>query len=559
MNVNSVPENNDFSGEYQYQPPSVEQKPKKEKKPMKSWAKILVIVLSVAIVGVGVYLLLANFVLFPKFDAALLYNTLHSKLDWDMNYKAKLDQGRMDLSVSAPESQLRDYYRSLYPHYTENRINELVQNDLSTLGTSDLVNLTVSAMDNKANISVELLEKKLNLALDENNIAVSIDDFHGGQYYGVSGETMLDDFRNSIFAPDSGSNFALDQQTYEMIESLIENMQNMGEDSKLTKELDTVLNIFTESFENSSISECTTAYDGAKVLGKERDGRTKTYEITKADIENFLEILIDRLENLSNEEEEAFASLLDTMTNVSGEEITVRDLTKALKESLNSLKSVEDNNTKIKIQFVYVYTCLSAVTIEAKSSNEDYYGNMTVEKTVIALDFGEKPNQDKDIVFTMVNYEDGEEQDRTEVAYRVKSDKDKTTVTFAVNSEYRNSYGDIREYTDTLKIVLDRSKNKMTIKALSEYDYEEEEIFEVVIGYYDSKTNLRLTLDGFYEYGEEIPLPICVELNFYQKANNVTMPSYTNIIRMSEDEFITLGEDLTLYLQDWDEFKNLID
>ena len=45
----------------------------------------------------------------------------------------------------------------------------------------------------------------------------------------------------------------------------------------MPRELEVLVDILTDSFEGSSISDYTTSYSGTKVLGKERDGRTKTF------------------------------------------------------------------------------------------------------------------------------------------------------------------------------------------------------------------------------------------------------------------------------------------
>ena len=546
-NVINNLENEEFSNEIPDSNHEEPQQVKPEKKKMKLWVKILLIVLSVAIVGVGIYLFLINFVLFPKFDAYLLYSTLESKFDWDLKYSPKLDQGKANISVDTSESKLKDYYKYNYPYYNDSELKEMVDYTMDMFGTSDLVDLTISANNNKMHMSAEVLDKHFNLYADEDNIALNIEDFDNGNYYGVSIDTLLDDFRNSIFAPNSGSSMALDQETYEMVESIIEELQDFGKESEMPRELEVLVDILTDSFEGSSISDYTTSYSGAKVLGKERDGRTKTYVITKDDVLNFLSSLINRLNSLTEDEEEAVNSILDMISAAAEEKVSIDDIIELLTEAYYELEEVEDDNTEIKVQFVYVYTCLSAITVEVSSSYEGY--SETIEnQTVIALDFGEKPNIDKDIIFTVVNYTNGEEKSRNEIAYKVKSDGDKTTVVFSVSSE-TYYYGQKHEYVDSIRIVLDKSKNRITIKGLSEYDSEENENFKVVLGYFDSKTNLRLTLDSIIVEDNEVVIPVDIELNFYQKSSKINIPNYTNVVTLSEDDFLRLGEDLFEYMK----------
>lgn len=52
---------------------------------------------------------------------------------------------------------------------------------------------------------------------DGSTISVSSDKFTDGTAYGIALDTFEQKFADSVFAPDSGSNFSLDQQTYDLI------------------------------------------------------------------------------------------------------------------------------------------------------------------------------------------------------------------------------------------------------------------------------------------------------------------------------------------------------
>ena len=151
MNPNEpVQENSEYTEETPVVEESVEtEAPKKKKKSGKKLVgKLLIFVLVAALVGTGVWWLLANFVLFPKLDAKLFERTLENKFDWGTEFSPSADQGKMEMAVNFNDERLAEFFKAQSPDHDDEQIDALVQEFNDQLGDVDeLAKASVSFKD----------------------------------------------------------------------------------------------------------------------------------------------------------------------------------------------------------------------------------------------------------------------------------------------------------------------------------------------------------------------------------------------------------------------------
>ena len=558
MNPNEpVQENSEYTEETPVVEESVEtEAPKKKKKGGKKLVgKLLIFVLVAALVGTGVWWILSNFVLFPKLDSKLIERTLENKFDWGMEFEPSTEQGKMDIAVNFSEERLTEFFKSMYPDHDDEQINDLVEEFNTMFGDVDeLAKASVSFKDKAGVGNFIFMDEEFNLYMSDKDIAINGENFNNGQWYGVSVENFIEDLEDSVFGPDSGSDWALPEEAFEQIENYFNTLKDAEENEYYAEEIEIIYEMIYDSFKESELADCKVKYSGNKVLGKSRSGRSQTFTITQDGLVDFLEILTEKFEDPSKKEEEALEKILELFNGYMGDnEVELDDIVDAL-ETVTEL--VEENevleDVEITVQILYVNTCISAITVDVVIDGE--FAEQTYTATI---DFGANPRKDNVIKFVLEASANDEEVMYLEASYDATVDSKKTTVDFAFSmTQY---YGDDEEtMSGSAKIEFNKSKGTITASAGYTEDDEDVELFKLVLKYTDKKSEFTLAFDSLTVMGEDFPLPVDISIGFYDKPDSIKLPKYENILEYDEDDFMDIYEDIVAYYEEIvDKFENL--
>lgn len=558
MNPNEpVQENSEYTEETPVVEESVEtEAPKKKKKGGKKLVgKLLIFVLVAALVGTGVWWILSNFVLFPKLDSKLIERTLENKFDWGMEFEPSTEQGKMDIAVNFSEERLTEFFKSMYPDYDDAQINDLVEEFNTMIGDVDeLAKASVSFKDKAGVGNIIFMDEEFNLYMSDKDVAINGENFNNGQWYGVSVENFIEDLEDSVFGPDSGSDWALPEEAFEQIENYFNTLKDAEENEYYAEEIEIIYEMIYDSFKESELADCKVKYSGNKVLGKSRSGRSQTFTITQDGLVDFLEILTEKFEDPSKKEEEALEKILELFNGYMGDnEVELDDIVDAL-ETVTEL--VEENevleDVEITVQILYVNTCISAITVDVVIDGE--FAEQTYTATI---DFGANPRKDNVIKFVLEASANDEEVMYLEASYDATVDSKKTTVDFAFSmTQY---YGDDEEtMSGSAKIEFNKSKGTITASAGYTEDDEDVELFKLVLKYTDKKSEFTLAFDSLTVMGEDFPLPVDISIGFYDKPDSIKLPKYENILEYDEDDFMDIYEDIVAYYEEIvDKFENL--
>ena len=501
----------------------VEKKKKRFIKPLIICVSILV---ALAIVGVAVYAVLAQFVLFPSFASAL-GNTLEAKLDIGTEFRVDklIDGGKITVEAEGMDGKTED------------------------------ASFTLSYNKNGYVASTVLDRYEIDIAMTDKGMAYSSNKLNDGESYGISFKNIEETLENSALYYRNDGDYAL---TKDEFKAKLKTLEALAEDDeRIKKDLLIICSEFAKAFDESEMSEYEVAYGGIKMNGETRKARAQIYSFTLKDLTHFLSDAAERFEDPSTKVEEAVERLAKTeVAALIGDYLGYRvsdcdDLSELLDKIADSLKANFDG---AKFNFVVGYVGRAVSVIQIKITKDG-------DPITLTLDFGENPTQEYKIGLSVENTV-GNEKTKVYVGYDVIETDDglraKARVGNYIYSDVKNGYyemegseiyldfnhkeGEVSFVTETVEEKFGRGLEKAAVWRT----VESEALFE----YTDSKNELTLELKKVTEGGKDTTPKGDYRIIISTKPDSVKLPKYEKVFNMSERDYEDYRGDVADFLKD---------
>ena len=522
------------------------------KKP-RNWKKIVLtavaIILIAVILATGTSAVYTNYIGMPGILNGL-GNTLEKKysLNTVYDFSAMEKQGKLSAGVS----------------FEEDNFAGMPEGDIS---------LSASYKGPSAIATFHVYDETINSVSTKDELAVNIEDFNKGQYYGVSLKDFRENLEDSIFGPDSNSDYALSEEMFEFLCNVVEMTDEDNKDAKeMEKDMQIVLKYFDDIYKDSDISKAEKSYKAKEILGEKRSVRSETYTINEETVGELLDNLADGMEDAPKKVKDAAERLIekteDSLKTMMGMDVSWKKLTKMMKEIADEF---EMGDFEIRLEVCYVKTYVSALLINVASDDLEMEANITV-------DFGEKPVQNVNTSIVAEVEVDGEtvfdgflklleEEKGKKTTYTLSGEVSvETTVDMADNRMDGVQQKNLT-YAGEIVLVLDQSKKEASLSVSYSENMEDVEVFTLILGYEDSKNELKFTfeeltfgetfMDGYSVTAEDLGMDIFV--SFSTKPDKIPSVKYENILDWKTRDVNNLQEELEEFLTDLaEEYKDVL-
>lgn len=347
------------------------------KKPFEKSVRLFLIlaavIAAVVIVFAAVVYFLNNYVLFPRADKAL-GNALESKFDLGTKFDIRdmLRQGEVGLVAE---------------------------------GIENVGRLEATVAYGKKGLSASLASdsEELSAVLTRKGIAACSENFKEGECYGISFSDLSDNLDGSFLNPENGSGYALAEEKYEGLKSLVSKLDDIADGKgEYAKDAAVMLETLNTAFDKSPLYGKVKSYDDVEIGGKPRAARSIAYTFDHASVKGFLEALADNFEEPSAELEDAVSRL------VAGGALTgaIEDHLGITVENCEDIAELFDDIVRLmdvflgkadwhgKLILAYVNDAFSAIELSIELKQRSFY---------FLADFGEKPKSDKNMSFTAID------------------------------------------------------------------------------------------------------------------------------------------------------------
>lgn len=478
--------------------------------------RIVAWLLIAVILGTGIIAFLYNFVLFPSVYEGLM-RALEPKFELGLVYDLEnmADGGRIELYADGLADS-RVFGSSLSATLDYDCDDLLLAFDL----TSE--NLTAGAF------------------LSEEHAALKLGGVNGDGYIGIGLENADNALDSSVFAPDSGSDFALSEENFDRLKELL---GSIGEDNsdELKRHISVLCLELHGVFGESAVSEYETVYRFWSVESK-RFGRTKIYSFDSAEAADLMRRLSDAIANADGKVAEAKTALEAALPTV--------DFGLAAEELEATASELESEDRQYNIAFTYVGRALSLLDVKISDSDSELS---------LSVDFGKNPSRDTDITASLrlsEHYKSGGYVETySSLLWRCKKHSDfgayletDSRIYDGVREEpavinskktYANGvFGD-----GTLKLAFG-TENYFEHNGRVQEDSSSE--YECLLGLIDTKKRLELSTDSITltrdGVSEEQSLPEEMRL-VLSEPRDISAPDYDDILRLDESEIKTLIEE----------------
>ena len=322
--------------------------------------------------------------------------------------------------------------------------------------------------------------------ISKNTVYIREENIFNGAY-GVDYSSFAKDLANSIFAADSGSDYALDEETYDRIISAFE---NFDQNEKIAKDAEKLLNKLTKDFweiilDNAEIASETTQI---RLNGERKSVRLITVTVDGDDMEQIIEDIYDYLCDSEDIVEflEKYNDLLVSAMGDAFDDGSYDSLAEAYEEWL------EDNEDSIDELCEEISEEFETITVKIatpKTNSTLLKLEIEVDKeTVFSIDCGVKGLKKTDKIKV--------EMENAQVIYAIKENSKK-----AFEAELA-----ITEYNTTVKysVAINKETSKYTAKYSYDYvsgysDYYNESYEYNVKGTFENKGDKStITVDKIY-------------------------------------------------------------
>lgn len=343
----------------------------------------------------------------------------------------------------------------------------------------------------------------------------------GGAAYGFDLNTLAENLPGSIFAPDSGSSFALDEETYNEILAMLSGelpepavMNSAAMDTEAVQQAAAVLKEAYSGILEDILAEMTieTTEAAVEVNGVSVPVNQVRCGVDGDGIINMMLISLDVLAN-NTDAQAAYAIIFDQYNAISDQSLTGEEFVQAMLSVLP--QELEQSREELQGFSGVVTFCLSSATdapvkfsLELQNGDEQVAVNLLLSE---ALDF-----------FRLESVEDGVLTASLQLDILANSDND-----FACKLSVTDEY---QEYS-SLSFNLNKAAKTFALGALADG------ASASLSGTYEiTDTLFSLTVDKVdgQEFGGTLTL------NLRSDDASLAMPDFTELTRMSEEEFTAL-------------------
>ena len=291
-------------------------------------------------------------------------------------------------------------------------------------------------------------------------------------------------------------------------------------------------------FNDSTLSDRETSFDGITINGEERKARTLTYAFDKVDLIDFLEKLEALFDSPSDKLRDAMERLLEKesltrdIENMGYSLDTCEDLASfigSIKRLVNRIDRIA-----IKIEIAYVANAISAIFVEGEIGD-----TTSIE---LLIDLGAKPKKDKTIYATLLveeTHSSSQSQYRYVFDYSVQRVEKVNSVSAIYSSSVIIKDGDLEQKNSSeysFEMLIDKKNDSAKFSFDNSSDEflngkqtaSSENFYSVSYAMEDSSSKLSLVLlsvavgsNTTYEPDEKITL------TFYKKPDSIALGDFT--------------------------------
>ena len=478
-------------------------------------AAVILSVSIVATIGVAVFY---NFIAFPRIDKALA-NSLEEKLDIGTRFDITdlFEKGKIEL--------LSD-----------------------TANGKDTLNAAVSYNGNGMAGSIDLGESHFGGVLTEEGIAASLSTVENGKRYGAYFEDITATLDASFLNPKNKAENALERKEYQKLLSLARKLEDKANSDKQEKKDATVVLVeIAKVFNDSSLSDRETSFDGITINGEKRKARTLTYAFDKVDLIDFLEKLEALFDSPSDKLRDAMERLLEKesltrdIENMGYSLDTCEDLASfigSIKRLVNRIDRIA-----IKIEIAYVANAISAIVVEGEIGD-----TTSIE---LLIDLGAKPKKDKTIYATLLveeTHSSSQSQYRYVFDYSVQRVEKVNSVSAIYSSSVIIKDGDLEEKNSSeysFEMLIDKKNDSAKFSFDNSSDEflngkqtaSSENFYSVSCDMEDRASKLSLVLLSVAVGSNTTYVPDeKITLTFYKKPDSIDLGEFTELLKMNITE-----------------------
>lgn len=354
--------------------------------------------------------------------------------------------------------------------------------------------------------------------------AIAAPELLGDTVYGVNLATLATDLKNSAIWSLMGTDYDTFMSEYsEQIEQIMSIFESVDKDAA-NEMANKLVDDISEALKDV---EVTTKEEEVEIYGEKVKATVITYHMEKTDIENLMDVMIDWME-------EMMTGIMDGMGEIVGESATIEGGSiEDVFEQLRTEIDTEFDGVEIEGDF-YAYI----------NSKTQYLMQIGVEVTATVED------ETGVIDMAFVLGEDPTKSDKFALVMEVESGDEKRTMEISLSVDEKTE-DDVKTTTFTLAADMDGEKEELVIafahnQKQNEYELslEIDDVKVSVSGELEvSDSKLHFSIDEVEADGETMPLGLAITIEAGVE-DMPAMPSYTNVLKLSEDELMALLEKL---------------
>lgn len=350
--------------------------------------------------------------------------------------------------------------------------------------------------------------------------------------YGVNMDTLAQDLKKSIFAPDSGSDYAMDEDVYDQLIDVLENLESNPDLEKDAKKL---LKNIVKDVEKIVISnaEITSESDKVRIGGKRQNVRAITIAIDDNAMEGIIRDLYDYLCE-SDDIVKFIEKYEDTIIPVLGDAFDEDEYDSLVELYEEFLEEFEEEIDDI-CDSVSDMDTVELVLYTPKGQTKLLKVELVVEDdTIASIDFGKKGVKNSDNIELEV---DGE----TVFTYEIKERSSK-----AIEAKLEFEF-DGEKYTISADVDKKAEKYTIEFKSASTYSYSNYTDTYTITGKYSTKGDTTtVTVDKVTnKYGSSE-----MSTDVYKVKATLVMDTHDRMPKPKED-FKTIAKITEDKLDEW--------
>lgn len=477
------------------------------------------LILGLSIGGGVLALLVAAFVLlWPILNPYYLKNTVDEVFfptDDAVDFLIALqDQDlNMDLEAEIPLKDLGVLLENLY-----------VEMNLATRGKDEeqvgRISFEIGAADE---------EKKLTVYYNADTLVIEGLCLDKDLCYSLPRKNVEAALESSVFHPESGSDFALEQEDYEELLTALSSLENTEEDSDTTKAIEAILKDWDEILKPKN----------SVAFSKDGFGLTKTtaYVLEEDDLMAMLESVLKQAETYE-EFNESFSIFVGN-----DEEKSDEDEKKDLKEDLKELKK-KLSGSGTALTFSYTVAKSRLKTAEVTLSSKDENGN-PVDVSYLLTFFYEKKAAGFEMTCDASYTEEGDEASlHATLSYRKEQSSSKTKVILSTESK-QTLDSETKTQSSQGSLTYNKNTEEFEIE-VTDSESDEKFLLTGTFGINPKNGTLSLKLKKLSAGKTRVKDFFSLSLEAAKNAEAIKIPESTPILELDETEFLDTVRNLDL-------------